>query len=99
ENRGFDHYFGHLNDYRTAPPYNLPADVDGTPADASNPSFDGTTLVTPFLMNSVCVENQSPSWNESHTDYNRYNPISAVATMDGFVFIFLTYATVYAVYD
>ncbi len=22
ENRGFDHYFGHLNGYRTAPPYN-----------------------------------------------------------------------------
>src|SRR2546430_11309159 len=71
ENRSFDHYFGHLDDYRTAPPYNLPADVDGTPANASNPSADGTTVVTPFLMQSVCVENQSPSWNESHTQYNR----------------------------
>jgi phospholipase C len=87
ENRGFDHYFGHLNDYRTAPPYNLPADVDGTPLDASNPSVDGLSTVTPFLMNSVCVENQSPSWNESHTDYNRYNPLSPIATMDGFVYI------------
>ncbi|HTE90975.1 MAG TPA: alkaline phosphatase family protein, partial [Terriglobales bacterium] len=87
ENRGFDHYFGHLNAYRTAPPYNLPADVNGTPLDASNPSFDGTTIVTPFLMTSVCVENQSPSWNESHTDYNRNNPVSSVATMDGFVYI------------
>src|SRR5438309_4171839 len=38
ENRGFDHYFGHLNSYRTALPYNLPPDVDGTPANASNPS-------------------------------------------------------------
>src|SRR5690349_6946854 len=48
ENRGFDHYFGHLNDYRVA--NGLPADVDGTPADASNPSADGTSIVTPFLM-------------------------------------------------
>ena len=87
ENRGFDHYFGHLNNYRTAPPYNLPPDVDGTPANASNPSADGLSTVTPFLMNSVCVENQSPSWNESHTDYNLKNPLSSVATMDGFVYI------------
>src|ERR1700693_2096595 len=87
ENRGFDHYFGHLNDYRTAPPYNLPPDVDGTPLDASNPSADGTSTVTPFLMNSVCVENQSPSWNESHTQYNRQDPLSATALMDGFVYI------------
>ena len=89
ENRGFDHYFGHLNDYRVLPPYNLPADVYGTPADASNPSADGTTIVTPILMNSVCVENQSPSWNESHTDYNRQNPLSDVQPppLDGFVYI------------
>ena len=99
ENRSFDHYFGHLNDYRTAPPYNLPADVDGTPVDAFNPSFDGTTLVTPFLMNSVCVENQSPSWNESHTDYNRYNPLSPVATMDGFVYISATDAAANGGFD
>jgi len=87
ENRGFDHYFGHLNDYRTAPPYNLPADVDGTPADASNPSADNLSTVIPFPMTSVCVENQSPSWNESHTQYNRQDPLSAIATMDGFVYI------------
>jgi phospholipase C len=85
ENRSFDHYFGHLNDYRVA--NGLPADVDGTPANASNPSADGLSTVTPFLMNSVCVENQSPSWNESHTQYNRQDPLSAIATMDGFVFV------------
>src|SRR2546427_585252 len=87
ENRGFDHFFGHLNGYRTAPPYNLPPDVDGTPANASNPSADGLSIVTPFLMNSVCVENQSPSWNESHTDYNLHNTPSATALMDGFFYI------------
>jgi phospholipase C len=85
ENRGFDHYFGHLNAYRIT--NGLTPDVNGTPADASNPSADGTTVVTPIRMISACVENQSPSWNESHTDYNRYNPISALATMDGFVYI------------
>jgi phospholipase C len=35
ENRSFDHYFGKLNDYRTAAPFNLPADVNGLPEDCS----------------------------------------------------------------
>jgi phospholipase C len=84
ENRGFDHYFGKLNDYRTA--NGLPADVDGLPANASNPSFDGTTLVKSFHMQSMCVENLSPSWNEAHFDWNRFNPTSPTPTLDGFVF-------------
>src|SRR6185369_5855299 len=40
ENRSFDHYFGKLNDYRQSK--GLGADVDGLPADASNPSVDNT---------------------------------------------------------
>src|SRR5689334_21812873 len=39
ENRSFDHYFGHLNAYRVA--NGFPGDVDGTPANASNPSTAG----------------------------------------------------------
>lgn len=84
ENRSFDHYFGKLNDYRTA--NGLPADVDGLPANASNPSFDGTSTVKSFHMQSMCVENPSPSWNESHFDWNRYNPTAPIATLDGYVF-------------
>src|SRR5579864_5197255 len=84
ENRGFDHYLGKLNDYRTA--NKLPADIDGLPANASNPSFDGTTTVKSFHLHTMCVENASPSWNESHFDWNRSNPTSPQATLDGFVF-------------
>ena len=83
ENRSFDHYFGHINEYRQA--NGLGADVDETPADASNPSYDQTTTVTPFHMHSKCVENPSPSWNESHVDFNRDNPVSGTAMLNGFV--------------
>src|SRR5437660_3243842 len=38
ENRSFDTYLGHLNEYRAS--LGLPSDVDGMPADASNPAFD-----------------------------------------------------------
>lgn len=34
ENRSFDNYFGKLNDYRVS--QGLPADVDGSPVDASD---------------------------------------------------------------
>lgn len=83
ENRDFDHYFGQLNAYRTA--NGLGADVDGLPSGASNPSADGTTTVDAYHLQTMCVENPSPSWNESHVDRNRLNPIANNATMDGFV--------------
>ncbi len=41
--------------------------------------------VQPFHMVSMCEENPSPSWNESHVDWNLANPLSASATLDGFV--------------
>ena len=83
ENRDFDHYFGKLNDYRTA--NGLPADVDGLPSNASNPSADGLSTVDAYHLQTMCVENPSPSWNESHVDRNQQDPVSAVATLDGFV--------------
>jgi phospholipase C len=82
ENRGFDHYFGQLNNYRIS--QGLNPDVDGTPANAFQLSYDNTTSFTPFHMNSMCVEDLSSYWNESHNDRNHANPTSAVATMDGF---------------
>lgn len=81
ENRSFDTYFGQLNGYRTA--HGLPADVDGMPANASNPADDGTT-VTAFKLNNLCIENMSPAWLESHGDYNRFEP-NGPPLMDGFV--------------
>ena len=41
--------------------------------------------VQSFSMVSMCVENPSPSWNEDHVDWNLQNPVSATATLDGFV--------------
>jgi phospholipase C len=32
-----------------------------------------------------CIENPSPSWTESHADWNRANPLSATALLDGYV--------------
>lgn len=84
ENRSFDNYFGHLNAYRTQ--LGLPADVNGTPANASNPSYDGTTTVSAFPYATVCTENLAANWGPSHTDYNRYNSTSGIATLDGFVY-------------
>src|SRR5881394_2842106 len=82
ENRSFDHYFGQINSYRQS--QGLSTDVDGTPPDAAQIGFDGTTIFTPFHLNSKCVENLSPYWNESHKDRNFGAPTSDTAMMDGF---------------
>jgi phospholipase C len=82
ENRGFDHYFGQLNNYRVS--QGLSPDVDVTPPNASQLSYDHTTMFTPFHMISMCVEDLSSYWNESHNDRNHTAPTSATATMDGF---------------
>jgi len=42
ENRSFDHIFGKLNDYRSAPPFNLPREVNGLPDDCSSSNSDWT---------------------------------------------------------
>lgn len=83
ENRSFDEYFGQLNVYRQA--NGMPQDVDGLPANASNPTQNGLGTMSAFHMISACSEAPSPSWNESHVDFNRKSPTSATATMDGFV--------------
>ncbi len=89
ENRSFDHYFGQLDQYRAA--RGLPQDVDGLPANVSNISWTsystpGSTpvMVTPVHMISMCSEDMTPTWLESHYDYNLYNPTSDVFMGDGF---------------
>jgi phospholipase C len=42
ENRSFDHYFGKLNDYRSAAPYHLPREVNGLPDDCSSANSNWT---------------------------------------------------------
>src|SRR5579863_3467661 len=97
ENRSFDEYFGKLNDYRIA--NGLPGDVDGLPADASNPSGDGSGTVSAFHMISMCVENPSPYWPGAHTDFNLSDPTSATPTMDGFVTASALFARSRGFYD
>ncbi len=78
------------------PQFNNPA---GTPA--TNPGCDpalsqpfppndcitdaSSPLISSFHMISQCIENPSPSWNESHTDWNVNDPVSPTPTMDGMV--------------
>ncbi len=85
ENRSLDTYFGQLPSYWAA--NGFPSQqFDGMPAAASNPSFDGTATVSAFHLATECIENLSPSWDESHLDWNLHEPISPTATMDGFVY-------------
>ncbi len=85
ENRSLDTYFGQLPAYWQANGY--PAQqFDGMPANASNPTFDGTGTVNAFHLATECTENVTPSWDESHLDWNLKEPTSSTATMDGFVY-------------
>ena len=52
---------------------------DDCTVDSSSPQIASYHLLT------QCIENPSPSWNESHVDWNLSNPLSSTATLDGFV--------------
>src|SRR5579859_3275035 len=82
ENRSFDHYFGHLGDYRAS--LGLTAGIDGTPAGAANPADDGS-MITAFHLITMCIENTSAAWATSHINFNRFSLSSNTPTMDGFV--------------
>ncbi len=84
ENRSFDSYFGQLPAYWQANGYPSQA-LDGTPVGASNPGVDGTPIPA-FHIATECTENLTPSWNESHLDWNLQHPNSSTATMDGFAY-------------
>ncbi len=45
----------------------------------------GSPDVASYHLITQCVENPSPSWNESHNDWNLTNPVAPNATLDGFV--------------
>jgi phospholipase C len=85
ENRSFDTYFGQLPAYWKANGYPS-QQFDGMPANASNPTFDGTGTVSAFHVATECTENLTPSWDESHLDWNLKDPTSNTATLDGFVY-------------
>jgi phospholipase C len=108
ENRGLDHCFGALPQYRAK--NGIPGTFDGLPqfntpagATASNPGCDPSkpfqqspapfndcvadpsNPIASYALITQCVENPSPSWNESHVDWNVSDPLSPTAIMDGFV--------------
>lgn len=58
------------------PAYPVPDDCT---VDSSSPQITSYHLIT------QCVENPSPSWNESHADWNRADPLLATPTLDGYV--------------
>jgi phospholipase C len=75
ENRSFDNYFGMLGPYKAS--LGLTNDIDGIDLNATLPNTQGQP-VHPFHYQTVCTENLSPSWNESHVDVNG-------GVMDGFM--------------
>jgi phospholipase C len=58
------------------PAHALPSDCT---IDSNSPQVASYKLIT------QCIENPSPSWNESHVDWNLSNSVSSAATLDGFV--------------
>jgi phospholipase C len=42
--------------------------------------------VASFKLVTQCIENPSPSWNESHVDWNLSNPIASTPTLNGYVY-------------
>jgi phospholipase C len=41
--------------------------------------------ITSYKLNTQCIENPSPSWNESHVDWNLNAYYSSTPTLDGYV--------------
>jgi phospholipase C len=75
------------------PQFNIPAGAPPT-----NPGCDPTSVppadchagpnnppVASFHLLTQCIENPSPSWNESHVDWNLSDPVAPTAALDGFV--------------
>ena len=98
ENRSFDQYFSQLPAYWAA--NGFPAQqFDSIPSSFSNPGCDpgfpppmfpctvdtNSPKITPFHFGTVCVQNTTPSWNESHVDFNNGAPASQTPKIDGFV--------------
>lgn len=95
ENRSFDTYFGQLPAYWAANGYSSQT-FDGIPANASNPSYSPSGPGTPipaFHVATMCIDNLSPSWDESHLDWSLSEPIGPTATLDGFAWNGGKYAT------
>lgn len=68
ENRSFDNYFSQMNAYRAGK--GLSTDVNVADNTVKLPTFTGGTASL-FHERTVCTENLSPSWDESHYDTDK----------------------------
>ncbi len=71
ENRSFDNYFGVLGAYRAQrlQPFGIqasPSDVDGFNPNVVLTNHHDGRKVQPFHQQTVCTQNPTPSWDESH---------------------------------
>jgi phospholipase C len=91
ENRSFDHYFGQMTQYRHAngiPINGSPATIDDESTGMfSNPSPATGATIAAYHTGSVCTEDLTPDWTETHINFDRQNPAAASSNspMDGFV--------------
>jgi phospholipase C len=65
ENRSFDNYLGRLGQYRVNKGQS--SNVDGVPLSFVAKTSSGVS-VSPYHYKTVCTDNLTPSWNESHYD-------------------------------
>jgi phospholipase C len=89
ENRSFDSYFGFMTQYRLQNGIAINSS-DGTIRDLSDPAAQvaGTRNgIAPYHTGSVCTEDLTPDWAESHKEMDLEHPANAgpTSSMDGFV--------------
>jgi phospholipase C len=96
ENRSFDTYFGFMTEYRQKNMIPINSS-DGKIRDLSDPAAKAVAernispatgrAILPYLTGSVCTEDLSPDWAESHHQMDMHNAAAAGPTspMDGFV--------------
>jgi phospholipase C len=96
ENRSFDHYFWKMTDYRQR--NNVPINSsdgiikDGSDPDAARMATNNISPATgkpiaPYHTGSICTEDLSPDWAESHHAMDVHDPATAGpgSPMNGFV--------------
>jgi phospholipase C len=64
----------------------FPYNPNANPPETYPCTYDSNSpLVQSFHLITMCLENPSPSWNESHVDWDLTNPVAATPTLNGFV--------------
>jgi phospholipase C len=70
----------------TGPPPAIPG-CDPTVPPPADCSYDPSNPVTSYHLITQCIENPSPSWNESHVDWDYNDPVGQqAAALNGFVY-------------